>query len=398
MAMFDTSSFRIRYRARVKKPAVILAGPVIVAVLVVLGAWSYFVAPLALGSWIGADFLGILWPIAAIAAVALGVEVLFGVDEGYPWRRSVAATGAGILGGTLLVGAWGKALDPLSFQGTIRQEGLAGWVPAWLVALVALGLEVGLGSALVLGVRRRWVLGSTGLLVAFFLFLNGRAYWRFAQGVETDGEACGCFGNLLERTPEEAFWQDFALLVPALILASLSVVSRHPVGKRVALALVLAAGAVVFAWFSPQLPVDDFATRLHPDVEVSSLCTGSGEERLCLPTLIPELSEGRHFVVMADLQDEDFGSAVEELNRYWLDGSGPRLWVLAAATPEASQTFFWQYGPSFEIHETPPGLLRPLYRSLPRSFLVTNGTVEETYDGLPPLPEPRGGASEAGRG
>ena len=30
---------------------------------------------------------------------------------------------------------------------------------------------------------------------------------------------CGCFGNLVQRTPAEAFWQDLLLLVPPLLLA-----------------------------------------------------------------------------------------------------------------------------------------------------------------------------------
>jgi hypothetical protein len=59
--------------------------------------------------------------------------------------------------------------------------------------------------------------------------------------------------------------------------------------------------------------------------------------------------------------------------------------VLASATPEQSRAFFWKHGPAFDIHEAPPSLLRPLYRSLPRSFLVDDGSVVETWSGLPPL-------------
>jgi hypothetical protein len=59
--------------------------------------------------------------------------------------------------------------------------------------------------------------------------------------------------------------------------------------------------------------------------------------------------------------------------------------VLAAGTPEQNQAFFWKYGPSFEIREAPPSLLRPLYRALPRSFLVYDGSVAETWSGLPPV-------------
>ena len=141
---------------------------------------------ISIGPWISADLLGLLLPIALLAALALVVERVFGVDEGYPWRRSIAATGAGIVGGTLLVGAWGKMLDPVAFAQNLRLEGItswlgSGWYPQTVPALLVIAIEVLLGSLLVLGVRYRATLIATGLLVAFFLFLTGRAMWRDAQ-------------------------------------------------------------------------------------------------------------------------------------------------------------------------------------------------------------------------
>ncbi|MEE2775385.1 MAG: MauE/DoxX family redox-associated membrane protein [Acidobacteriota bacterium] len=387
--MFDTSSFRIRYKAPVEKQALLYAGPGLVVFFFLLSAISRFLFPFSLPG-MSASFLSLLFPIFLVALVALGVEVVFGADEGYPWRRSGAAAGAGVISGTFLVAAWGKILDPESSQQTIMQEGLAGILPASIVALAAIGLEVFLGVVLLAGVRRVWTLVMTGLLVGLFLFLNGRAYMRFVQGVELEDAACGCFGSLLERTPAEAFWQDFALLVPPLVLASLAVAWRARVGRQVALAGGLSAAAVVVAFLAPDLALDDLATRLRPGTEVAGVCTGTGDERLCLPTLVPELAEGEHLVVLADLEDEEFGKSVDGLNRYWQGAEGPRLWVLSAVTPEQSQAFFWQHGPSFETREAPPGLLRPLYRKLPRSFLVADGTVRETYRGLPPSIE--GGA------
>jgi methylamine utilization protein MauE len=393
--MFDTSSFRIRYKAPVEKPLLIAVGPLLVAAVLAIGLWSRFGYPISIGPWISSDLLALLVPIAALAAVALLIERLFGVDEGYPWRRSVAATGAGVVGGTLLVGAWGKVLDPLAFAGSLRQEGLTGWldrfaaVPATVPPLVVVAIEVFLGALLVLGVRNRQVLASSALLVAFFLFLTGRAYWRDAHGiVSPEAASCGCFGNLLDRTPKEAFWQDLALLVPGLLFALLAVIQRHTLGRRILLAAATAVAAVTLGWFAPTLPIDDLATRLDDGAQLSAMCAGRGEDRLCMPTLIPELQHGTHLVVLIDLARDGMENDVEQLNRYWLSGVSPRLWVLAAGTPEQSKAFFWKYGPSFEIREVPPSLLRPLYRSLPRSFRVLDGRVTRTWSGLPPLDEP----------
>jgi len=390
--MFDTSSFRIRYKAPVEKPLLIAAGPILIGILLAVALWSRFRYPISLGPWISSEFLALLLPIGALTAIALLLEMVFGVDEGYPWQRSLAATGAGVLGGTLLVGAWGKLLDPLSFAESLRLEGLTGWLsgftwlPAVVPPLLVVAIEVALGALLVLGVRTSKVLVTSSLLVAFFLFLTGRAYWREAHGVAAaDSASCGCFGSLLERGPAEAFWQDAALLVPGLLLAMLAMIHRHAMGRRVAIAMAVTAAAVAFGWFAPELPIDDVATRLQPGRAVASICAGRDEERLCLPTLVPEIAHGGHLVVLLDLAEDGLEPAVETLNRYWLDGGDPRLWVLAAGTPEQSQAFFWKYGPSFEIHEAPPSLLRPLYRALPRSFLVYDGNVAETWSGLPPV-------------
>jgi hypothetical protein len=89
-------------------------------------------------------------------------------------------------------------------------------------------------------------------------------------------------------------------------------------------------------------------------------------------------------VVLLDLEREGMEGDVESLNNYSLANESPRLWVLSSATAEQNRAFFWKYGPAFEVREAPPSLLRPLYRTLPRSFLVWDGKVSETWSGLPP--------------
>ncbi len=52
---------------------------------------------------------------------------------------------------------------------------------------------------------------------------------------------------------------------------------------------------------------------------------------------------------------------------------------------EVISTFGWMQAPVFEVREAPADLLRPLYRTLPRSFKVTDGEVTATVAGLPSL-------------
>ena len=304
-----------------------------------------------------------------------------------PRRHSLAwlgLAGGVLLGVVLLLASYAKAIDPEAFAEQIVAEGIAPASLGFAAALVALAIELGLGTALLLGVRRLWVLLPMTALVVFFLFLTGRAWWNAAHGL---GEvtACGCFGNLVDRTPAEAFWQDLLLLVPALAVSFLGRdAAGRPPWRRLAAAAAVAVGGVAFAAVAPGLPLDDLATRLKPGVAVGDICTGAADERLCLDAVASELEAGRHLVVIADLEDEALLAAMPRLNQAALEASGPTPWILTASPPEAVATFNWTQAPVVEVREAPATLLRPLYRRLPRSFEVAEGVVKATWPGLAP--------------
>jgi uncharacterized membrane protein YphA (DoxX/SURF4 family) len=305
------------------------------------------------------------------------------------WVGTVAGA---LLGAVLLVAVWGKSIDPVSFSDQIHSEKLDFLLSAPAIALIALALEAGLGLALLLGLRRLWVLVPAALLVAFFTFLTGRAWWLSAHGVRE--ASCGCFGNLVQRSPAEAFWQDLLLLVPPLLLAFLGRDRRGPrfPPLRGAAVALFAVAVTAFAWKAPSLPLDDLATRLRPGVEIKNLCAGSGRTGICLDTIASGLTTGDHLVVIADVTDPELTSSVESLNELARGSGGPEVWLLTAATPEQLTTFRWTQGPAFEVVETPQELLRPLYRKLPRTFRVKDGRVTRTYAGIPRLAQTASGA------
>ena len=130
------------------------------------------------------------------------------------WKHRLGYLGGLLLGAVLLIGAVSKAVDPLAFREQIQVEGLDAFLPGGLVVLIALALEFGLGTALVLGIRRLWVLVPSAFVVLLFIGITGRSYWNYAYGIVDESVSCGCFGNLVDRTPAEAFWQDLVLMVP----------------------------------------------------------------------------------------------------------------------------------------------------------------------------------------
>ncbi len=303
------------------------------------------------------------------------------------WLVVLATAGGVALGAVLLFGAYAKAIDPEAFAETIVAEGLDFLLPATAVVYVALALEVGLGSALLLGLRRTWVLCAATALVVFLVFLTGRTYVEFLQGRKAEAESCGCFGRLVERSPAVAFWQDVGMLVPTLVLAWFG----RPTGWRLPKGRGIAAGgvtilALVFAALAPSLPLDDLATRLSVGRTIGEICMEQKPKPLCFQVVIPDLAEGRHLVVIVDIDAPGYRAqvqAINELNVAALDGKGPPVWVVAATTEEKATAAKVATGAGFDIRPAPKGLLRPLYRRLPRSFLVVDGRVRQTWDGLP---------------
>ena len=310
------------------------------------------------------------------------------------WRL-VGLVAAVFLGLVFLVAAYGKVLDPAAFAEQISFEKLDFALPAGLLAWAVIVLEVFLGASLVFDLRKRWVLVPTGLLIVFFIFLTGRAYLRWTHGELDDTSACGCFGNLVERTPAEALWQDIVLLVPAFVLVWLLPKSESPARRRLAAVAIVTLLAGCLAWLSPILPVDDLATRLKVGARIDEFCAGSSEpgaERVCLDLLVPELLEGRHLVAIDRLDSPDIETTVDTLDAHAALLEGPAVWLLADADDERVQAFFWQWGPHFEVREAPLAMLRPLYRTLPRGLEVEDGTVIRTWAELPGI----GGSAVAG--
>jgi hypothetical protein len=229
-------------------------------------------------------------------------------------------------------------------------------------------------------------LWPTAALVTFFVGLTGRTWYLDAHGLLTEAPGCGCFGNLVQRTPAEAFWQDLLLMVPALILAFLAFETLGRPRFRLAVVLLVTAAGTFFAWKAPDLPLDNLATRLRPGAEIADFCAGSsdGNTQVCMNAILPE-TQGRHLIVMTDLANPTFLGGIESLNEFVWQDDVPQLWVLSSATEEENFKFRFSQGAAFDVLETPEPVLRPLYRTLPRSFLMEGGTVVETWSGLPPL-------------
>lgn len=301
--------------------------------------------------------------------------------------RAWAGTLAGwVLGGVLLLAVVGKVLNPAAFAQQITAEGLGGLVPASALAVLVLAVEALLGTALVLGVFHPVVLAPAAAMVVAFLGLTGRTYWRSLSGTLPESTGCGCFGYLVERTPAEAFWSDLVLLaLPLALIAWSRRGAPRPLARgRLGFAVVVGLATALLAWRAPDLDVDDWATRLAPGVKLGELCAGSAP-RVCLLEVVPELGEGRHWVILSALDDHltELTPMLDEA--MFAHEDSWQLWVLCDDEDKDVNTFRWTAGPSFGLRgEVPSALYAPLYRTRPRSFEVVDGVVVRTVSGWPP--------------
>ncbi|RMF72033.1 MAG: hypothetical protein D6738_12455 [Acidobacteria bacterium] len=286
-------------------------------------------------------------------------------------RRAGRVAGL-LLGLAFALSSWAKAVDPRGFAEEIVRQGLLPDALAHPAALAVIVLEAALAAALILGLRQRPVLGVATALMAFFL---GLAAWQLAFPPE-DAASCGCFGNVVPQSPVQHVITNAVLF--ALALASW--LGRGPVARarlRGMLAAAVALAALVFALAAPHLPIDGWPG-------VTLLREGVPLDALPIADAVPEAFEGTWLVLLIDRADEATRAAVPVINeRLALVPGETGVVALAEENPELEGEFLWTAGPAFPVHSVPWSMIKPLYRSLPRAFVVRDGRVVRVWNGLP---------------
>lgn len=118
--------------------------------------------------------------------------------------------------GALLLSAGLKLFELDLFELYLFSLGLFSFDLCSVIARVVVGLELGLGVALLVGWRERRISQlSLLLLLLFSLWL----LWRMALGDQTN---CHCMGALVEMHPTQSLIKNLLLALPLLYL------SRHP--------------------------------------------------------------------------------------------------------------------------------------------------------------------------
>jgi uncharacterized membrane protein YphA (DoxX/SURF4 family) len=278
------------------------------------------------------------------------------------------------LGGIFVAAGVLKALDVAEFAHQTASYGIIGAGPAAFLAPLLIAVETTLGVALLAGWRPRLAAVLTGLLLLFFIGLEA---WGISRG---HTEACGCFGAYVQRTPLQVIFEDLGFVALAILtwagVGAWRAGARRLAGAAVALSAALSLG---FALASPRLPIDDLVTKLTAgrsvgDLGIASKLPGGGQEDA--------------LVALLDMADPRAKEVAAELNTLAGAPGAPKVIALTPSTEQEQAAFMWEAYPDFDVVPVDRGLLKPLYRSLPRYFLVRSGRVTRVFEGpRPPSPD-----------
>lgn len=153
-----------------------------------------------------------------------------------------------------------KANDPLGFSYKLEEYFEVFHITflnnlALCFSILLCAMEMILGFALLIGVRRKLVARGLLLIIIFFSFLT--FYSAFFKVVQT----CGCFGDAIPLTPWQSFSKDLVLLLLILVLFKnqdkITPLFSLKTGKRLLLASI--AVSVGFGFFTYSFsPIVDF--------------------------------------------------------------------------------------------------------------------------------------------
>ena len=293
-----------------------------------------------------------------------------------------------LMGLVFLVAGLTKIWDPVLFfwEALPHAQILVGHKVEVLVASFAplLGpIECLVGLALLIDWKPRLVLPMGVAMMAFFIFITAMSWHRGA------GESCGCFGNLVNRSPGEAMVENVLML--GLLVFSWWGLRRRSVVFRTWRRWAIVAGGLAFLTVLGVRYVSERDRMTESDLEV-------GFQFADVPLLDSDidLTRGAYLVELFSPTCSHCQQAVPKVNAWAADPNVPRVIALsryAQDDPRMVQ-FKQQYQPRFEIVTiSHVDFMRLVWRhGVPRLAYVEDGVVKRVWkgSGVPSLAELKG--------
>lgn len=269
-----------------------------------------------------------------------------------------------------------KAFDPAGFAEQIASyhilPGSLSLAAAWFFIIVEFTLAV----ALLAHVKPELFLPLMMILLAGFI---GVTIYAMIHGI---GGNCGCFGNVVHRTPQQVILED-VLMFAALLFAFIVLRNDRKRCRGVKAPIILAAAAMVIAGvtgFHDRFPVDTYVTELRVGRHFSSWPTEN---------LFIDLNSGRRLVFLFTTGSKQIEQEIREMNAVAQTEGAPQTVGLIIDGSAGLNALVFQYGVSFPVGALEPRFAKNLYRSLPRAFILDQGVVKKVWNGIPSPAEAR---------
>lgn len=296
------------------------------------------------------------------------------------WRFVIARLLEAIIGVILLLAGVLKAWSPMDFGRQIAEYGIITQPTvvtalAWLMIIV----ECALGTALIVGYRRRIAVPAAIVLIIMFL---GAVSWAWYTGATED---CGCFGSWAKRTPAEAFLEDLWML--ALIAGAWMLSRREPVRFRgwrsgaVAVSILAAVAITAVAGGSDRQSADPLV-RLGAGSPAKKQFAG-----LKVSGLDVDLERGTQIVMLMDTGCTHCQQSVPEVNRLAkAQDLGAGVLALCSNSGKEVDWFNGKFKPEFPLGRISYDDFMRLFErgKTPRMMLVRDAAVVKIWDGVVP--------------
>ena len=276
-----------------------------------------------------------------------------------------------LVAGVFLTAALIKALDPVAFAEQIAAYGIIpdlAPIAAWSLIII----ECLFAAALIANLLPRVIPLLTAGMLVFFI---GITVYGMSIGL---GESCGCFGNLYHRGPEMVIVEDILMLI-GLLFVIIVLWNRHKqqenIVSRVVFTVVVGLIAAGVTVSSPHIPADDFVTQLYPG---SSFTTWPVDGLYG-----KDLNTGTHVVFLFTVESDDIRPQVEKMNTVAQTIEGESTVGLIIDGTEHLTMLMFEFAAAFPVAALEPRFARPLYRTLPRTFILHNGSVTHTWSEIP---------------
>ena len=304
------------------------------------------------------------------------------------WVSTVCAV---LVGGAFVVAGALKVFDPFSFYTQIRNYRLVGAELSKILAFVLPPFEIALGLAVMVGLWRRLAcLGLIGMLL-IFMVATGHA-WIYGT---TDN--CGCFGELISRSPKATFIEDSVMLVFALAgllgKTHLEKLGRFRIRPWMKLTTVLLVGVISagLSVLSGSLAIS-IKGKLKPGLDasewpVSELDTPAYKKK----GFKINLEKGTHVLVVYAPLCKHCYSEIPEVAKMHRLLKKKGLAKVAGLSHDLHRPGWFRFfikgmkskGADYPLLSMPYSYYRNLNRTVPKTVIIKTGVVRYVIDGVP---------------